>query len=173
MKSLRILVMFAAAAMFAGAPRLLATPLPTADQHHGTKAFDDGYKHGHDDAKHHRSAYPKSDRWKHDDERSDYAAGYEAGYRAVAGSYAYSDTDHPVLPNGAYANTDPRDIGYQDGRLDGENDRNSGRSFRPTDADNYKHADRGYTDPMGSKDVYKAAYREGYARGYREGFGKH
>ena len=50
MRSLRILVMFAAAAMFAGAPRLLATPLPTADQHHGTKAFDDGYKHGHDDA---------------------------------------------------------------------------------------------------------------------------
>ena len=91
----------------------------------------------------------------------------------MAGTYAYSDADHPALPNGAYVNNDPRDIGYQDGRLDGENDRNNHHNFRPTDADNYKHADRGYMDALGSKDSYKAAYREGYARGYREGFGKH
>jgi hypothetical protein len=170
-----ILALCAAAALVGGAPRLSAANItsPTAvDDHHDTdKAYKDGYKHGKDDAKDHKSAYPKSDKWKHSDERRAYEQGYQEGYNSVAGAAAPE-----ALPqSGAVAASpnSPHDIGYQDGLLDGRNDRDSGHSFRPTDTDNYKHADRGYNDSFGSKDSWKSAYRQGYADGYREGYKKH
>jgi hypothetical protein len=67
-------------------------------------------------------------------------------------------------------NQSARSIGHEDGLLDGENDRRSGRSFRPTHDGNYRHADRGYSSRYGDKEQYKLAYREAYERGYQEGY---
>ena len=176
MKSLRLLVLLTVAVVFAPSPRLLAAPTAAADHDKDTKAYDDGYKHGRDDAKHHRSAYPKSDKWKHGDQRHEFEAGYQAGYQSgMAGIDSDNDRNDGPTYTGAVNSTTPasaHDVGYQDGLLDGQNDRHAGNNFRPTDTDNYKHADRGYTDSMGSKDMYKAAYRQGYADGYRKGFKK-
>lgn len=63
------------------------------------------------------------------------------------------------------------DVGYRDGMNDGRHDRQTGHSFRPTNDDNYKNADRGYSSSMGSKQQYKDTYRRGYERGYNEGYG--
>jgi hypothetical protein len=168
MRVLRIIALCAAAAVIAGAPRV-AQAAPLYDHHDTDKAYKDGYKHGQDDAKEHKSAYPHSKKWKHDDQRRAYEQGYQEGYQSVSAAYAPS----PVPQSEDIAGTSPRDIGYQDGVLDGRNDRDSGHSFRPTDTDNYKHADRGYNDAFGNKDAWKAVYRQGYADGYREGFKKH
>lgn len=61
-------------------------------------------------------------------------------------------------------------IGFEDGRLDGQNDRRTGHSFRPTHDDNYKNASRGYNSSWGDKNQYKQMYRQGYARGYPQGY---
>lgn len=61
-------------------------------------------------------------------------------------------------------------IGYTDGLADGRSDRSSGHSFRPTQGDNFKHADRGYNSGMGDKQLYKDTYRQGYQASYPQGF---
>jgi len=63
-----------------------------------------------------------------------------------------------------------KQTGYQDGQRDGAHDKQSGHSFRPTQMDNYKSADRGFRDDMGDRDSYKLAYREGYSSGYKNGW---
>ena len=56
------------------------------------------------------------------------------------------------------------------GQRDGAHDKQSGHSFRPTQMDNYKNADRGFLDDMGDRDQYKLWYREGYSGGYKNGW---
>ncbi|MGZ4814407.1 MAG: hypothetical protein ACXVZV_03300, partial [Terriglobales bacterium] len=63
-------------------------------------------------------------------------------------------------------------IGYQDGLNDGRSDRMTGHSFRPTQDDNYKNADRGYSSAFGAKQIYKDTYRQGYEQGYQQGYGR-
>ena len=63
-----------------------------------------------------------------------------------------------------------RQYGYQDGVNDGAHDRQTGHSFRPTQMDNYRNADRGFLDDMGDRDQYKLWYREGYSGGYKNGW---
>ncbi len=63
--------------------------------------------------------------------------------------------------------------GYQDGINDGQNDRRTGHSFRPTHDDNYKHADRGYNVAFADKGTYQQAYRSGYEQGYQAGYGSY
>jgi hypothetical protein len=55
---------------------------------------------------------------------------------------------------------------------DGRRDRATGHSFRPTEGDNYKHADRGYYSQLGSRDLYKQEYRQAYTRAYQQGYGR-
>ena len=169
MRILRILALCTAAVLVSSVPRV-AHAAPMYDHHDQDKAYKDGYKHGQDDAKDHKSAYPRSTRWKHDDERKAYEQGYREGYDSVAAAYAPDSL--PQAGDVVTGANSAHDIGYQDGLLDARNDRDSGHSFRPTDTDNYRHADRGYQDSYGSKEVWKSAYRQGYADGYREGFKK-
>ena len=65
-------------------------------------------------------------------------------------------------------------LGFEDGRRDGERDLMTRHSFRPTHGENYRHADRGYRHEFGDrrfyKDEYRAAYVEGYRAGYRSGY---
>jgi hypothetical protein len=169
MRTLRIFALSAAVAVMGGLPTV--SHATAAYDHHDTNdAYKDGYKHGQDDAREHKSAYAHSKKWKHGDERKAFEQGYREGYGAVANAYSpHALPQSDVVPSAGSAH----DIGYQDGLLDGRNDRTTGHGFRPTDTDNYKHADRGYNDNFGSKDVWKSAYRQGYADGYREGFKKH
>jgi hypothetical protein len=63
-----------------------------------------------------------------------------------------------------------RDFGFHDGRDDGERDRLTGHSYRPTHDRNFKHADRGYDPAYGSRQAYRDEYRAAYAEGYERGF---
>jgi len=63
-------------------------------------------------------------------------------------------------------------IGFEDGRRDGERDAFSGHSFRPEHSGNFHHADRGYRRDFGPKQWYKDTYRSGYTEGYRAGYGQ-
>jgi hypothetical protein len=63
-------------------------------------------------------------------------------------------------------------IGFEDGRRDGERDSYTGHSFRPTHSGNFHHADRGYRHEFGPKQFYKDTYRSGYTEGYRTGYGQ-
>lgn len=91
------------------------------------------------------------------------------------------DRDHDRVPNNVpvtngygqgsnYYRNMAKQTGYQDGQRDGAHDKQSGHSFRPTQMDNFKNADRGFRDDMGDKDSYKLAYREGYSSGYKNGW---
>ncbi|MGH9569196.1 MAG: hypothetical protein ACRD4F_06135, partial [Candidatus Angelobacter sp.] len=53
---------------------------------------------------------------------------------------------------------------------DGQNDRRTGHSFRPTHDSNFKHADRGYDGRFGNKDAYRQAYRNAYSQAYQSGY---
>jgi hypothetical protein len=75
----------------------------------------------------------------------------------------------PSSGSGYYMRT-ARDTGYQDGIKDGANDKRTGHSFRPTQMDNYKNADRGYRSDMGEKDQFRLSYRTGYSSGYKQGW---
>ena len=63
-----------------------------------------------------------------------------------------------------------RQYGYQDGLNDCANDRQTGHSFRPTQDDNFRNADRGYSSSLGNKDQYKQLYRQAYQQGYQQGY---
>ncbi|HVZ17613.1 MAG TPA: hypothetical protein VG897_10880 [Terriglobales bacterium] len=73
---------------------------------------------------------------------------------------------------GGYRGGNARQVGYQDGLNDGRHDRMTGHSFRPTQDDNYKNADRGYSSAFGDKQAYKDTYRVGYEQGYQQGYGR-
>ena len=94
---------------------------------------------------------------------------YGGGY--PAGNYTYGNGNAPYGNSRGYGNQ-AANVGYQDGIMDGRNDRMTGHSFRPTHDDNYKHADRGYSSAFGNKNMYKQQYRSGYERGYPQGYGR-
>lgn len=61
-------------------------------------------------------------------------------------------------------------IGFQDGRRDGERDFMRRRGFRPERNDNFRDADRGYNRRFGDKRYYRDQYRSAYLQGYRMAF---
>ena len=66
-----------------------------------------------------------------------------------------------------------RSYGYHDGVAEGERDRRTGHSFRPTHSDRYEDAsDHGNHDGM-SRDEFKRIYREAYFHGYQRGYGQY
>ncbi len=89
----------------------------------------------------------------------------------AGGSYGNGPYSNAPYQNGSgnYQNT-AYQIGYQDGIADGRSDQSSGHSFRPTQDDNFKHADRGYNSSMGDKQFYKDTYRQGYQAAYQLGY---
>ncbi|MBV9074702.1 MAG: hypothetical protein JOZ10_13810 [Acidobacteria bacterium] len=62
--------------------------------------------------------------------------------------------------------------GYRDGMNDGQHDRQTGHSFRPTHDDNYKNAP-GYSSSMGDRQQYKNMYRQAYEQAYPQGYNGH
>jgi len=162
----------------------------------GTRAFQEGFTEGQRDAQQGRRARSNAGSISlrsHD--RQEYQAGYNRGYQdtmAAANSGRYGNGRYG---NGGYGNRSgqypggygqpngqtgqygtnswveqARQIGYQDGINDGSTDRRTGHSFRPTQGDNYKHADRGYNSSYGDKNQYKQFYREGYQNAYPRGY---
>ncbi len=148
-----------------------------------SQAYEDGYRDGGRDREHRRSR-PNYNRWRRAEDRRAYQAGYEAGYRAGANRlppYGNGDHGRGSYGNGpyggyggygppAYGRSPAAQIGYQDGFNDGQRDRHTGHSYRPTEGSNYKHADRGYSSGYGSKDLYKQEYRQAYSAAYQRGY---
>jgi hypothetical protein len=163
-------------------------------------AYQDGMRQGRYDAEHRLSSRPYESRWRGNDDRRAYSSGYIRAYRDVQDYRDHGrdwdrdhdrDRDHDAdhdrdrdhvgdrdrvpVTNGYgqgsnYYRNMAKQTGYQDGQKDGTHDKQSGHSFRPTQMDNYKSADRGFRDDMGDINSYKLAYREGYSSGYKNGW---
>ncbi len=150
-------------------------------------AYQDGLRQGRFDAQRHLSSRPYDNRWRSDADRRAYYIGYTRAYQdTLADNRDHGrdhdwdrnddrdhDRDHDRNSDGqisAYYRDMARQTGYQDGLKDGSHDKQHGHSFRPTQMDNYKNADRGYLSDMGDKDQYKLWYREGYSAGYKYGW---
>ncbi|HVZ15899.1 MAG TPA: hypothetical protein VG897_02190 [Terriglobales bacterium] len=154
-----------------------------------SSAYQQGYREGIED-RNHGNRVAHNHTWKNNDDAQAYAAGYSAGYNngsAAANNGWGRDRDwdrnrrngygNNGYPTGAYgangygnAGRQAQQVGYQDGLNDGRKDRSTGHSFRPTEGDNYKDADRGYSSSFGDKQAYKDTYRRGYEQGYQQGY---
>lgn len=134
------------------------------------RAFRDGVTQGRYDRANGRRYDDRTSEWTRGDSayRDAYRSGYEQGFRGDGGDR--DDRRYPYGNRGAYGDQ-PYRIGVQDGRTDGQHDRDTGHSYRPTHDPNYKHADRGYSSVYGDKNSYKQQYRSGYLRGYEQGYG--
>jgi len=192
MKPVRAMLL--GAALLGGASTWAAAqamvPIQFGWQHHDDddrQAFRDGYQQGRWDAQHRRSAdYRTTGRWREADDVRAYRNGYLQGYREVNVGWRGDrdrdgDGDHDRDdgyyggnrgrgPNGIYYLNTARQFGMQDGFNDGQNDRRTGHSYRPTHDGNYKHADRGYDPRLGNKNDYKTAYRNAYVQAYQNGY---
>jgi hypothetical protein len=152
-------------------------------------AWQDGYRQGQWAASHRGNGYGHGRRWKSDDDRRAYEAGYRRGMEeARNGGYygngpynngpynngPYNNSNHPfggvMGSRGSYGVGNARSIGYNDGLLAGQKDRSTGHSFRPAENKGYKDADKGYSSSIGSKDQYKQVYRDGFMQGYQRGY---
>jgi hypothetical protein len=141
--------------------------------------YDQGLRDGRQDAERRRDhryhAHPGRDV-----DRRAYQDGYDTGFREVMASRGrdrdYRDRDRNPRGFGAGSSGTLGGLaaqnGQQDGLNDGRRDRATGHSFRPTEGDNYKHADRGYYSQLGSRDQYKQEYRQAYVRAYQQGYGR-
>jgi len=85
--------------------------------------------------------------------------------------YGYNAPQPGYYEQGSnYAVEHARRAGFQDGVTDGERDRATGHSFRPTHSDRYEDArDHGDRDGL-RRDDFKNLYREAYLRGYQRGY---
>jgi hypothetical protein len=143
------------------------------------QAYQEGYQRGLFDAEHNHRIQYRFNRWKSDLDRRSYIAGYDSAYQQTRNRvYSGNNGGNRNPANGAYGRPgagtfgmqSARQFGSQDGLNDGAKDRQTGHSFRPTQGDNYKNADRGYTSSYGSKDQYKQWYREAYSESYQRGY---
>lgn len=105
------------------------------------------------------------------DDRRAYESGYDQGYQNDRGPNRDLDGQ-----NGQYAPRSEAKVdvasqnGFQDGANDGLQDRQSGHSSRATKHRAYEHGNRGYEESFGSKDQFKASYRQAYIKGYDKGY---
>jgi len=129
----------------------------------------------------------------HDVYKKGYREGYETGYKdGFAGTVNHlSETYAPAASadnarNTASQNSMPQsdaadsvdraanlafEMGYNDGVHSGAKDRDSAAPYAPESSEDFKDADHGFRESMGSKDDYKRAYRRGFTNGYRDAFG--
>ncbi len=144
--------------------------------HHGNNsAYQQGFRKGEQDRSHNHH-HPNAPRGWKDDDRHAWEEGYEAGYRqgsGYQGGYGNPGGGYPGghYPGGGYGNMgQARQVGYQDGLTQGQGDRRTGHSFRPTEHAAYKDADHQHSVIGGDKNQYKQAYRQGYMDGYQRGY---
>ena len=137
-----------------------------------------GFSHGQDDGANNRNHQYRM-RLDNDADRRAYEAGYDQGYQDNnrRGQYDH-DRDANGDNNGHYgqyghngSNRNPgSQTGFHDGLNDGQQDRLTGHSNRPTKGDNYKNATRGYNSSLGGETQYKESYRQAYVQGYQQGY---
>jgi hypothetical protein len=146
-------------------------------------AYQDGLKFGRQDAEHHKNNHQQHKRWKSDNDRRAYEAGYNRGYQEASGN-RNDRHDHDNdgyrngngYPNGGYGNrgnvsgNPGYNMGYQDGTNDGRADRQAGRPFKY--GPGYNHPDRGYNNSLGDKGAYEQQYRIGYQQAYQQAYGR-
>jgi hypothetical protein len=130
-----------------------------------------------------RSQYGDRNRY-----RDGFRTGFESGYRAGYSRYGYNSRpgQYPYGNGrgaGAYGNYGgvygsaynfAAQSGFDDGYEQGLKDGRSRHENDPIAESWYRNGDRGYNSRYGSRDVYKANYRnafvQGYERGYRDGW---
>jgi hypothetical protein len=140
-------------------------------------AYQDGVKFGRQDAEHHKNNHSQHKRWKSDDDRRAYEAGYNRGYRDASG-YRNNGGYNNGGYNGPYNNGNAGNVnrnpgfnmGFQDGSNDGRADRMAGRPFKY--GPGYNHPDRGYNNSLGDKGTYEQQYRIGYQQAYQQAYGR-
>jgi len=159
-------------------PKLAAADQPQDHQDNQTNSKDNannlmyqqGFDHGQADrAKNQPHQYrlqPNSA-----DDRRAYESGYDQGYQNSRDANPYSSGQNAQNgarsePNGNVATQN----GFQDGANDGLQDRQAGYRAHATKRQNYKHGNRGYSSSFGSKDQFKALYRQAYIQGYEKGY---
>jgi hypothetical protein len=158
---LTIVVTGVATAIFA--PMALHRTYVVADNvnNQTNAAFRDGLFLARFDAEHGRKLHLMSGRWSTDADRRLFVAAYLQAYREMR-------VDPTPEQLGSSQSAAKR--GYRDGLADGLQQRYESRSFQPTAAENYRRADRGYSNSSGDMNQYKQAYREAYCNGYQTAF---
>jgi hypothetical protein len=154
-------------------------------------AWQDGFRDGRFDRDHHHKFHPRP---HHKEDRqfpNAYNHGYQAGFNGSNNAwnerrdddrfrrgnnppqnsaYQNGNVGYPSrVPNNAQNNNVAYRAGFQDGHADGQRDKRTGHSFRPTQGDNYKEAKHGWTG-IGDRQAFKDTYRQGYASGYQRGY---
>jgi hypothetical protein len=124
-------------------------------------AFRDGLFVGRIDAERGRKPHLASGRWSAQQDRSSFVAGYQQGYRQGL------DLRVPVPEAVLQA---AEQVGFRDGMADGIHDRQGLQGFRLNRSENYRRADRGYTEGQGNQGQYRQSYREAYCNGYQQGY---
>jgi hypothetical protein len=149
-------------------------------------AYQDGLKFGRKDGEHNKRNHSDHKRWKSDNDRRAYDAGYNRGYRDATGNGnnggynngGYNNgRNNGGYGNGGYGNNNGNvnrnpgyNMGYQDGTNDGRADRQAGRPFKY--GPGYNHPDRGYNNSLGDKGAYEQQYRIGYQQAYQQAYGR-
>jgi hypothetical protein len=121
-------------------------------------AFRDGLFLARLDAEHGRKPHLMSGRWSTDADRRLFVAAYLKAYREIR-----SD---PTLEQ-LFSSQPVAKRGYRDGLADGLQQHHECRSFQATATENYRRANRGYSDSSGDLNQYQQAYREAYCNGYQ------
>lgn len=161
--------------------------------------FDRGYREGvrageRDLRSRDRYDYRDERAWQRADTRA-FREGFERGYNEAyrrggyVGRGGYGGYGRGPGDDGRYGRDDDRygrdgrygrsgygnpaaEAGYEDGYRQGVDDARDGDRRDPVRAKRYREGDRGYDRRYGSRDDWKAAYRQafiaGYDRGYRE-----
>jgi hypothetical protein len=106
-----------------------------------------------------RKAHLASGRWSTDRDRALYIAGYRQAYRELT-----KTSDKWTQPTAAER------AGYRDGMVDGARHRGASQPFQGHKTDNYRSANRGYSDVNADLEKYRQYYRQAYADGYQRGY---
>ncbi len=124
-------------------------------------AFRDGLFQGRLDAERSRRQHLSIGRWNVDAERRSFVSGYLQAYREM---YARAASEPPR----AWQPAEQR--GFRDGMADGLQQGRESKRSQPAATENYKRANRGYSDSGGDLNQYKRLYREAYGTGYQQGY---
>jgi hypothetical protein len=122
-------------------------------------AFRDGAFEAKIDVQNGKKAHLMSGRWGADRDRALYIAGYRQAYRAL--TKAWDKSTPPTAAERA---------GYRDGMVDGARHRGASQPFQAHKTDNYRSANRGYSDVNTDPEKYRQYYRQAYADGYQLGY---
>jgi hypothetical protein len=124
-------------------------------------AYRDGLFLGRLDAEGGRKPHLTSGRWSAEVDRRLFVSGYLEAYGEM---YSRATSEH------AGASRMAGQKGYRDGVTDGLQQRLGSKRFQASATENYRRADRGYSEGSGDLDQYERSYREAYCNGYQEGY---